>query len=289
MRPFTGTKHQEADMPTSASRYVLGRSEREYMRLMVQSRLMRPWTERYMRAAGLRPGDRVLDLGSGVGDVSLLAASIVGPEGSVLGIERDADAIETARQRVEAERLSEIVRFEVADVNSLTVTEQFDAVVGRFFLVYQPDPVATVQRAAALLRPGGVLVLHEMDAGAVNDMSWPPCPVYNDSVSLLFPVFAATGAHTYMGRMLAHTFLEAGLERPAVEIDTPVATGPDSPVLDWMARTVQSLEPMLAAEGLSLPAGVDFDDLLPVWKRTITEQRAQFVGPSQYGAWARVS
>jgi hypothetical protein len=54
------------------SDYVLGRSIHEYERLMLQGRLLRPYTEKFFRAAGLVPGMRVLDVGSGVGDVALL-------------------------------------------------------------------------------------------------------------------------------------------------------------------------------------------------------------------------
>jgi SAM-dependent methyltransferase len=78
---------------TFASDYVLGRSVHEYERLMLQARMLRPYTEKFFRGAGLVPGMRVLDVGSGMGDVALLAADIVGPGGRVLGIDRDADAL----------------------------------------------------------------------------------------------------------------------------------------------------------------------------------------------------
>jgi ubiquinone/menaquinone biosynthesis C-methylase UbiE len=73
--------------------YVLGQSTYEQERLMLQARILRPYTERFFRAAGLEPGMRVLDLGSGVGDVALLAGDIVGPCGRVLGLDRDAMAL----------------------------------------------------------------------------------------------------------------------------------------------------------------------------------------------------
>ena len=65
---------------------------------MLQSRILRPYTEKFFRAAGLSPGMRVLDVGSGMGDVALLVADIVGPSGSVLGIDRDPTALEKARK-----------------------------------------------------------------------------------------------------------------------------------------------------------------------------------------------
>jgi ubiquinone/menaquinone biosynthesis C-methylase UbiE len=54
---------------------------------MTQSRMVRPWTTRFFRAAGLTEGMSVLDAGSGLGDVALLVTDIVGSGGRVLGVE----------------------------------------------------------------------------------------------------------------------------------------------------------------------------------------------------------
>jgi 2-polyprenyl-3-methyl-5-hydroxy-6-metoxy-1,4-benzoquinol methylase len=65
--------------------YLLGHSEREIQRLIHQAAILRPITERLFREIALRPGMRVLDLGCGAGDVSMLAAELVGPTGLVIG------------------------------------------------------------------------------------------------------------------------------------------------------------------------------------------------------------
>ena len=59
--------------------YILGYSDHEHERLLLQGRILRPYTERFLHAAGLAAGMRVLDVGCGLGDVALLAADIVGP------------------------------------------------------------------------------------------------------------------------------------------------------------------------------------------------------------------
>src|SRR3954466_11548960 len=79
--------------------YILGQSTHEQERLMLQARIMRPYTDKYFRLAGISPGMRVLDLGAGVGDVSLLVGDIVGPGGFVRGLDRDGLALERARHR----------------------------------------------------------------------------------------------------------------------------------------------------------------------------------------------
>src|SRR4249919_2438082 len=129
----------------TASNYVLGQSDHEYERLMLQARILRPYTEKFFRAAGLAPGMRVLDVGSGMGDVAILAADIVGPGGRVLGIDRDAAALENARRRTEEQGCSSWVSFHTANLEEFESEDQFDALVGRYVLLYQPDPAEIIR------------------------------------------------------------------------------------------------------------------------------------------------
>src|SRR5262249_43281315 len=82
------------------SHYALGNTDAAHERLIRQASLLGPLTERFFRQAGIAPGQRVLDVGSGVGDVTMLAARLVGPSGKVVGVERDARSIERAKTRV---------------------------------------------------------------------------------------------------------------------------------------------------------------------------------------------
>lgn len=72
--------------------YVLGHSSAELQRLIDQSRFFGDLTAQVLRQAGLGRGMRVLDVGCGAGDVSFLAASIVGPTGEVIGIDRSPNS-----------------------------------------------------------------------------------------------------------------------------------------------------------------------------------------------------
>src|SRR3954451_24038579 len=107
-----------ADQPREAAEYALGYSEREQRRLVAQSRFYGDLTERLFRDGGLRPGMSVLDVGCGVGDVSLLAASVVGPGGNVLGVDRAAASVATARERAGAAGLANVT-FAEGDLNVL--------------------------------------------------------------------------------------------------------------------------------------------------------------------------
>ena len=81
---------------TREQEYVLGHSPGELRRLAVQAATIDPITLGFLAAGGLRPGQRVLDVGSGGGHVSFLAAQIVGPTGSVVGIDRSQGAVDAA-------------------------------------------------------------------------------------------------------------------------------------------------------------------------------------------------
>src|SRR3954447_2933579 len=138
--------------------YQLGNSEAELARLNRQGRVLAPATRMLLQAAGLQAGMRVLDLGSGAGDVSLLAADIVGPGGSVLGLDQSPEAVAKATTRAPAN-----VRFAVGDIHEPAPDGPFDAVIGRLVLMYVPDPAAVLRAQASVLRAGGRVIPIEFD------------------------------------------------------------------------------------------------------------------------------
>src|SRR5262249_61194539 len=82
-----------------ASSYVLGATSHEHDRLIRQALILEPFTERLLHDAEIGPGLRVLDIGSGVGDVAMIAARLVGPSGAVVGVEPEAATLSVARAR----------------------------------------------------------------------------------------------------------------------------------------------------------------------------------------------
>src|SRR5215470_15108641 len=128
-------------MMMKQSGYVLGHTPIEQQRLIRQARFLAPATEHFLRDAGIVSGMRVLDIGCGVGDVTLLVAQLVGPAGRVVSVDLDQVSIDTARSRALAVGL-ENTTFRRANILSLTDAEPFDAVVGRLVLEFLPEPVA---------------------------------------------------------------------------------------------------------------------------------------------------
>jgi SAM-dependent methyltransferase len=268
--------------------YLLGHSDLEHRRLMIQSAFLRPWTTRYLRAAGISEGMSVLDIGSGLGDIALIAAGIVGPGGRVVGVERDPSAVTTARGRAESEGFADYVRIEQAALDDFDTADRFDALVGRFVLQYQPDPAAALRRLARFVRPGGIIVMHDMDFGD-SDVSFPVCQLWNDFYALPGELFRASGIAPDFGRHLTRTFLDAGLPWPHVESGTTTGGKPGSTVFAWLGSVVQAIEPLLTAAGIELPSGARIDDgLTAALEKAVLDSRSMVLGSTQYGAWVRL-
>src|SRR5579859_1076244 len=79
--------------------YLPGHTDKETERLQRQARLLAPSTRWLLERAGIKAGMKVLDVGSGAGDVALLAADLVGQEGRVIGVDTNPTILEIARQR----------------------------------------------------------------------------------------------------------------------------------------------------------------------------------------------
>ncbi|OBH59838.1 methyltransferase domain-containing protein [Mycobacterium sp. E2479] len=111
------------------STYVLGHADAQVQRLLLQGRLYDHYTEHALRLAGLRPGMLVLDIGSGPGDVSFVAARLVGPTGTVLGVDAAPAMVELARARAHEKGLSTVYFIQDA-VDEISLDEPVDAGLG---------------------------------------------------------------------------------------------------------------------------------------------------------------
>ena len=272
---------------STPSNYVLGQSTHEYERLMLQAKLLRPYTERYFRAAGLGPGMRVLDLGSGMGDVALLAGDIVGPGGRVLGLDRDATGLERARARAADHGCASWVSFEATNLEDFASSEMFDAVVGRYILLYQADAGATIRQLLRFLKPGGIVAFHELDFTDPHS-SYPPCEYWDRVYHLVSDVFRRGGAPPDFGRRVGKAFLDAGLPFPTISADIVAGGGRGSYLYPWIANTLISLAPRMAAVGLTLPPDVPADHTLAAKLEAASiAAGTQIMGPTQVGAWVR--
>ena len=212
-------------MASRQTGYLLGHTLDERRRLIRQAKFLAPATERFLGDAGIVSGMRVLDIGCGMGDVSMLLARLVGPGGRVVSIDLDQASIETAEKRASAVGFDNTT-YHQADISTFTDDEPFDAIVGRLVLEFLPDPVAAICRLCGLLRPGGIMALQEP--------SWKlwlnytaHLPLRMAVTTLLRDTFAAAGATTEMELPLYRGFLAADLTSPALRLEMPIGDSPE--------------------------------------------------------------
>jgi len=270
----------------SQATYILGSSPRELSRLSLQARIIGSTTERLLRQAGIRRGMRVLDLGCGAGDVSMLAAELVGRPGSVVGIDRSAEAIERARARVD-ENGFERIDFYESSLDGFSSTELFDVVIGRYVLIHQAAPAEFIRAASRHVRPGGVIAFHEVCCHR-EFRSLPESPLF-EQMGKLCRVAACLGflSPDAAGRLVEH-FLNAGLPQPKLFGEMPVGSGMDSELIAWIAETMASVKPLLLERGLTTEEEMSIDTLEERLRAEVLAMRSQIEIPMQMCAWARL-
>ena len=268
---------------TASARYVMGHSDRERRRLALQASIQQPFTEEFFRRAGITVGMRVLDVGCGVGDVSLLAARLVGRAGSVTSVDIDTAALDALRSRAVAEGMANINAVQ-ADVESFRPENRFDAVVGRHILIHTTDPLAVLKACRQLLEPKGVAAFQEYDFG-VTTPCCPACPE-RDRVFGIFRDLFRAAAHGDIGRRLFHLLIEAGFDRPQCRGEFPVDGGPESPFHEWIAEALRSVLPR--AQALGVPGAADIDmNTLETRLRREAASGGMLAGPLMFACFAR--
>jgi len=260
------------------TQYALGSTDAEHERLIRQAAWLAPYTEKFFREVGIGPGQRILDLGSGVGDVALLLARLVGPAGEVVGIERDAHSIARAAARVSKGGLHQ-VSFMRGDVSQIPGSKPFDAVVGRYILMFLPNPVAILRSLTEFIRPGGVLAFQE--ASFANFLEHAAAlPLWALGGALAQETFKRSGTITDMEPVLPRFFREAGLS--VVSTKTEIISGAE----EWLAGILHSLLPQMRQFNLPLAPLGDFNTLSERLRAEVAASNSATPLPALVSAWA---
>jgi ubiquinone/menaquinone biosynthesis C-methylase UbiE len=240
-------------------------------------------TERLLRDAGVGPGLRVLDAGCGHGRATCVAARLVGGQGRVLGLDRDASLLEVARQQASELGLSN-VSFAQGDLCLVGAEHgSFDAVVGRRVLMYQRDPVAAIVGLARAVRDGGVVVFQELDS-TMGRGHVVPLPLHDCVRGWIWSMLEREGADVHMGLHLASVLERAGLSVEHVRAEALVYT-PKAP--QRVAAMIRAILPRILACGAASEEEVDVDTLDQRLADELGSTNATYVGDLLFGAWAR--
>jgi len=264
--------------------YVLGYAAAEQDRLGRQASLLAPLTERFFRAAGIGTAQRVLEVGSGMGDVAQIVARLVGPTGNVVGVEQDGSSVARARARTDAAGLDHVT-FVEADAHTLVFEETFDAVVGRFVLNHSRDLPALLRVLTRAVRRGGVVAFQEVALSPALAIAG-RVPLWRAVLAIIGQTLHGSGLDPDLGLSLHRVFQEAGLPAPHVHLEIPFA--PDDSVIRLEVDLVRTLRGVAEAHGVSLAALGDLDTLVERIQADALRTRAPIGFAGVVSAWTTV-
>jgi SAM-dependent methyltransferase len=221
-----------------------------------------------------------------VGDTTFLAADLVGPNGFVVGVDRSADAISTARQRAEAAgRLN--VQFVQGELGApIAHQDLFDAIVGRLVLVHQPDIVAALRGLRGLARQGGLLAFHEIDF-EFKGLTDPSSDLVETVLGWIHEACRLGGIQLNAVSQMPRYFYEAGLGWPETVLHMLVSSGPDGFGPAYAVRTLRSLAPLLERSGVVTARELDLDTLEARLRKACANGAPSLYGVNG-GAWVRL-
>jgi ubiquinone/menaquinone biosynthesis C-methylase UbiE len=225
--------------------YVLRGGVKGAERLRLLAAVKWPTTKTLLDRVGLRQGMRCLDVGCGIGAVTLRMAEAVGPGGRVVGLDHDDACLSLARH--EAQTLGLDVEFRPGLADDLQETAAYDLVFGRFVLTHLREPEEALARMVQAARPGGVVVVEDIQF--TGHFSFPPCPAFDWYVDLYQEVVRRKGGDPNIGPRLLGMFLDAGLANVGLEVIQP--TYRQGPGKQLAAVTMEHIREAVVAAGLA--------------------------------------
>lgn len=261
-------------------RYVIrgGVEGRERLRLL--SEVFAPSTRALLADVGIPSGSLCLDVGCGGGDVTVELARATGLTGQVVGVDLDGTMLNIARREAEQQQLSNVT-FEVQDVTLWEPGALFDVAFARFLLSHLADPGRLVSAMRRHIRPGGVLIVEDIDFR--GHFAEPDCPALHQFVELYTKAVQARGGDPHTGPRLPALLREAGFDDVRMKLVQPVALEGGIKLLQCV--TLEYIADAVLEDGL-----ITEEEL----RRTIEElyafardPRTMLGGPRVFQVWGR--
>jgi SAM-dependent methyltransferase len=255
-----------------------GATGRERLRLL--SEVMGPDNHALLTALDIPPGASCVDLGCGGGDVTVELARIAGPAGSALGVDRDSAVLDIARREATELGLGN-VRFECHDVTTWKPVETFDVVFSRFLLTHLVDPGSVLRGARAFLRPGGLIVVEDIDYR--GHFAEPECPALQRSVELYSALVRNRGADPDIGPRLPALLREAGYHDIQMRMFHPTALEGGIKLL--ICVTLETIAENVLADGLA--TGAELQQTIEELNDFARDPHTVLGGPRVFQVWGR--
>jgi SAM-dependent methyltransferase len=223
--------------------------QREHDRLTALEYLFDGASRRLLTDLRVGAGWRCLEVGCGAGGIAQWLADQVGDTGHVLATDLDTRFLDGhGRANLEV-RTHNIVTDSLDEA-------AFDVIHARAVVEHVADREQVLKRLVAALRPGGWLLIEEVDFGGVTagmlaeyvSAPQPERAAMERIYLAIAKVFSAIGADPSYGRRLTSAFVEAGLTRVAAEVHTPVVSGGSE---QWTRGSIEQLAERVVATGIA--------------------------------------
>lgn len=236
------------------ARYTIEGGSAGKARLDVLSSVMYEATTSLLVRAGVAPGDRCIDLGCGGGHVSRQLARLVGPRGTVIGVDLDPEVLSLARHDADREGLSNVT-FHASDATSVP-GGPYDLAYARFLLSHVGDPTAVLSAMSGALAPGGLVIVEDTDFP--GNFCYPDSPAYRRFGELYRETVRRRGGNADIGPALPSLLQAAGIAEVAVNVVQP--TGLSGDVKRLTPLTLERIWQSVLEEGLASQADLEMLD-----------------------------
>jgi SAM-dependent methyltransferase len=268
-------------------RYIIrgGLAGRE--RLRVLARAMHPTTAALLDRIGVAPGMRCLDVGCGGGDVTSELARRVAPAGRVVGIDMDVAKLAIAREEAAANG-GLAVEYREGDVLTSELAPEYDVVYVRFLLTHLAEPQAAVARIAGAVRPGGVLIVEDIDY--TGSFCHPTHAAFDRYVKLYTGTALARGVDPNIGPRLPQLLVAAGCERVGVKVVQPAGMTPEGHEGDVKLMIPLTLDNIAdSAIAADLTTRDEIDELVSELYRLAHDPTTVLAVPRIVQTWGRLA
>jgi SAM-dependent methyltransferase len=219
-------------------------------RLDVLAGVMAPATIALLDRAGIPAGGRCVDVGCGGGHVTAELARRVGEDGCVVGIDADEPLLQLAAEDIAAAGLAN-VEFRCQDA-SLLDEREYDVAYARLLLSHVSDPDDVIAAMTASLRPGGVLIVEDLD---ITDFPcYPPTRAHDRLVELYGETIRRRGGDPLLGRSLPTRLARSGLRTVGAAVSQPCALRGEAKLVP--ATALRAMTASVVGEGIADPEEV---------------------------------
>lgn len=215
-------------------------------RLNILSEVLHSSTVALLKSNGLSEGMSFLDAGCGGGNVSRIAAGIVGPTGTVTAVDFDPEII-ALNQKEQTENNTTNINYLVSDIYNLPFNNQFDIAYARFLLSHLKDPELALSGMMKSVKPGGRVIV--ADVHFSGHFCYPENAAFYQYVDLYTTAGEHRGQHPEIGPALPQMFRKCGMKGISFDVIQPTfETGAGK----WMAwLTMDRIKDSLIADGIT--------------------------------------